>query len=288
MLPNGYDEARGIVFYQQLLERISALPGVEIASVATIMPLDIGSGSDMNVAVDGYQANRGEEISVVYNRVGPDYFETMGIPLVQGRAIDERDVAGREVSLVINETMARRYCGGRDPVGGVIRFGSGPAHSSVSPRMASMRAERAATELHVPAAFQYYRPDLALIVKTAGDPASVVPLPRRDRELDPNLPLFDVRTIEEHLQISLFIPRMASIMLTCSAVLRCCSRPWALQRDRVQRRAAHARDRHPNGARRRPRRRTPPDPPARCSSSARPGSRSAWRSGSRQPLSRAS
>jgi ABC-type antimicrobial peptide transport system permease subunit len=63
--------------------------------------------------------------------------------------------------------------------------------------------------------FQYYRPDVALIVKPSGaDPASLLPVVQREiRALDANLPLFDVRTLEEHLQMSLFIPRMASLLL---------------------------------------------------------------------------
>jgi len=216
VLPNGYDEARGIVFYQQLLKRISALPGVETASLATAMPLDIGTGSDMGVRIDGYEARPGEEISVVYNRVGPDYFAAMGVPLVQGRGIDERDVAGREVSLVINETMARRYFGGRDPIGGVVRFGIGPARVvGVAKDGKYTRLNEAPQNYMYVPLFQFYRPDLALLVRTAGDPASVVPLTQAAiKELDPNLPMFDVRTIEEHLQLGLFIPRMASIMLT--------------------------------------------------------------------------
>ena len=118
--------------------------------------------------------------------------------------------------VVINETMARRYFGGRDPIGGVVRFGIGPA------RVVGVAKDGKYTRLNEPPQnymyiplFQFYRPDLALLVRTAGDPASVVPLTQAAiKELDPNLPMFDVRTIEEHLQLGLFIPRMASIMLT--------------------------------------------------------------------------
>ena len=128
VLPNGYDAKRGIVFYQQLLERLNAVPGVEVASVATILPLDISSGSDMQVEVSGYEPRKGEELTTSYNRVGPGFFKTMGIDIVQGRAIDASDVEGRERVAVINETMARRYWAGRNPVGGVVDFGSGPTH----------------------------------------------------------------------------------------------------------------------------------------------------------------
>jgi predicted permease len=216
VLPNGYSPARGIVFYQQLLQRLNDVPGVATASVATILPLDISSGSDMQVAIEGYTPRQGEELHVYYNRVGPLYFDTMGISIVQGRAIDARDVDGRERVAVINETMARRYWAGRDPVGGLVEFGNGPTRIVGVARDGkySRYNEPAKNYMYLPA-FQYYRPDVALIVKAAdGDPASLLPAVQREiRALDANLPLFDVRTLDEHLQFSLFIPRMASQLL---------------------------------------------------------------------------
>ena len=216
VLPNGYDAKRGIVFYQQLLERLNGVPGVEVASVATILPLDISSGSDMQVEVSGYEPRKGEELTTYYNRVGPDFFKAMGIAIVQGRAIDASDVEGRERVAVINETMARRYWAGRDAVGGVVDFGSGPTHivGVAQDGKYSRYNEPAKSYMYLPQ-FQYYRPDVALIVKPSGaDPGSLLPVVQREiRALDANLPLFDVRTLEEHLQMSLFIPRMASLLL---------------------------------------------------------------------------
>src|SRR5262249_53765390 len=127
LLSNGYDQKRGIVFYQQLQQRLGSVPGIESATVTAAMPLDVSSGSDMGVRIDGYVQAPGEEITVYYNRVGAQYFDTMGIPLVEGRAIDERDVEGRELAVVINETMARRYWPNRRAVGAIVRFGAGPA-----------------------------------------------------------------------------------------------------------------------------------------------------------------
>jgi predicted permease len=216
VLPNGYDAERGIVFYQQLLQRLNEVPGVDTASVATILPLDISSGSDMQVDIEGYTPRKGEELHVYYNRVGPLYFDTMGISIVQGRAIDASDVEGRQQVAVINETMARRYWAGRDPVGGLVEFGDGPTRIVGVARDGkySRYNEPAKNYMYLPT-FQYYRPDVALIVKAAGgDPASLLPAVQREiRALDANLPLFDVRTLDEHLQFSLFIPRMASQLL---------------------------------------------------------------------------
>ena len=215
LLPNGYDEQRGAAFYRELLARVETLPGVESASVAYSMPLDLSAGSDMGVDIDGYQPAPGEEVGAAYNRIGPKYFETMGIQIVAGRPIDEKDVAGRQLSVVVNETMARKYWPNGDAIGRVIRFGSGPAVVVGIARDGKYRQpnEQPRSFLYVPLA-QYFRHDALLLVRTAGDPATVIPaLHAKVRALDPNLPLFDVRTVAEHLKISVFIPRIASIVL---------------------------------------------------------------------------
>jgi putative ABC transport system permease protein len=179
------------------------------------MPLDISSGSDTSLRVDGYQSATGEDPQTYYNRVGPRYFETMGIPIVRGRAIDERDVAGTPLAVVINETMARRYWSGRDPIGGRVDFGGGPAvvvGVARDGKYSRLNEEpRSYTYLSL---YQNFRPDALLQVRTTGDPGRVAGAIQRElKALDPSLPLFDLRTVEEHLQLSVFIPRMASTML---------------------------------------------------------------------------
>jgi putative ABC transport system permease protein len=217
LLPAGYDEARGAAFINRLLERVAALPNVAAATVARTMPLDVGGSSDMTVTVDGYTPREGEEVMAYYNQVGPMYFETMGIPLVKGRAITSRDHTGDGAVpvAVINETMARRYWSGRDPIGATIRFGRGPVTIVGVARDGkySRLSEEPRNYIYLPA-LQNYRPDLILHVKTAADPALMLPALRAAaREIDPNLPLFDVRTIEEHMRLSTFIARMAASML---------------------------------------------------------------------------
>ncbi|CAN5874815.1 ABC transporter permease [soil metagenome] len=215
LLPNGYDAARGSALHRQLLERVTALPQVTSATLAYSMPLDIDGGSNMTVDVDGYQPSAGEEIDVHYNRVGPRYFETMGIPLVAGRSIGTQDVEGRQLSVVINEFMAQKYWKGQDPIGRTLRFGSGPAVVvGVAKTGKYGRLNEAPRNfMYMPIA-QYFRHDAILIVRTEGDPAAVVPsLNAEVKKLDANLPLFDVRTISEHMKLSVFIPRLASTLL---------------------------------------------------------------------------
>jgi macrolide transport system ATP-binding/permease protein len=215
LLPNGYDSARGTALHHQLLERVSALPQVTSATMAYSMPLDIGGGSNMSVDIDGYQPPPGEDVDVYYNRVGPKYFETMGIPLVAGRSIGSEDVEGRQLSVVINETMASKYWPGQDPVGKTMRFGSGPATVvgvAKDGKYAKLN-EAPRNFMYLPIA-QYFRHDAILIVRTEGDPTAVVPaLHAEVKKLDANLPLFDVRTINEHMKLSVFLPKLASTLL---------------------------------------------------------------------------
>ena len=216
LLPNGYDAVRGTALHHQMLERVAALPGVESATVASMMPLDIGSGSQMGFTLAGYRPAPNEELAASYSRIGPRYFETMGIPIVAGRGIDERDADGRQLAIVINETMARKYWPGADAVGRSIDFGNGPATIvGVARDGKYVRLnEEPVNFMYVPLA-QLFRHDGLLIVRSAGDPASLIQaIQAAVRKLDPDLPLFDVRTVDEHMKMSVFIPRLASVILT--------------------------------------------------------------------------
>lgn len=210
-----YDAARGALFLQRLIDRIGSLPNVSAATVARTMPLDVGGSSDRTVTIDGYTPQPGEEVMAYYNQVGPRYFETMGIPIVRGRAIAPGDVDGQPQVVVINETMARRYWPAGDPIGTTIRYGSGPVTIVGIARDGkySRLSEPPRNYMYLPA-LQNYRPDLLLHVRSDADPSVLLPAVRAAvRELDPNLALFDVRTVQEHLRISTFLARMAASML---------------------------------------------------------------------------
>lgn len=113
----GYDARRAQNFQDELLERVKALPGVESAVFARMSPLSYGSYSSSPIALDGYQLPPEEQPTVEYNEVGPDYFVTMGIPLVSGREFTRADDEKAALVAVVNETMAKRYWRGKDPIG---------------------------------------------------------------------------------------------------------------------------------------------------------------------------
>ncbi len=113
----GYDLKSAQNFRDELLERVKALPGVESAAFARATPLGYGSYSESPIAVDGYQPPPEEQPAIEYNEVGEDYFVTMGIPLLSGREFTRADDEKGALVAVVNETMAKRYWSGKDPIG---------------------------------------------------------------------------------------------------------------------------------------------------------------------------
>ncbi|HUF23618.1 MAG TPA: ABC transporter permease [Vicinamibacterales bacterium] len=211
----GYSPERGRAFFDEVVARMEALPGVESASLSTMVPLTIGGGSDTSPIIEGYTRAPEEDVTVYYGMVGPGYFSTMGIPIVAGRPIDARDRDGRGPVVVINETMARRYWQGRDPVGGRLRAGADwltVAGVAADGKYGSL-SEPALSVMYFPIQ-QFYRANPVLHVATRGPAGPVIGAVRQAvAGLSPDLALFDVRTLDEHLQMSVAIPRMAALLL---------------------------------------------------------------------------
>jgi macrolide transport system ATP-binding/permease protein len=113
----GYKIDRAKIFYTQLLDRIRQLPSVESASLNRVFPFSYNPYSSAPIEVDGYQPAPNEQPTVEYNQVTEEYFATIGIPIVSGREFVRTDDENSPPVAVINETMARKYWSGKDPVG---------------------------------------------------------------------------------------------------------------------------------------------------------------------------
>ena len=214
--PAGYDTARGRAFFRDVLARVREIRGVEAAALATRMTLGFNGSSDMGATIDGYTPAPNEEVSLYYNRVSSDYLKTLGIGLVAGREFSELDTPERPDVTIVNETLARRYFAGRDPIGGRIRLGAREVQIVGVARDGkySQITENPRPFIYLPVP-QWYRGDAVLIVKTAGDPAALVPrLHQTFRALDANVPLFDIRTVSDHLDSAVFVQRMVASLLT--------------------------------------------------------------------------
>ncbi|HXQ72681.1 MAG TPA: ABC transporter permease, partial [Pyrinomonadaceae bacterium] len=112
----GLDENKATAFYKNVVEQTRSLPGVRSVSMASSSPLEVISGL-RPVHVEGYAPRPGDDMNYSFNIVAPDYFQTMGIPLIQGREFNDGDKPKSEEVVIINETMARTFWPNQDPIG---------------------------------------------------------------------------------------------------------------------------------------------------------------------------
>jgi len=215
LLPGGYDEGRGTQFFRELLSGISRVPGVEAAALARDIPLTLGgAGSDTTVEVEGYVPAEGEELTTYYDRISPGFFTALGVPVLAGRAFTDNDVDGSEPVIVINRTMAERYWPDGAAVGRRVRIGDWFTVVGVVEDVAYRGVGAPPRPYMYLPLYAFYRPDMTLIVRTAGEPGSTLEGVRRElRNLDAGVPLFDVRTVESHRAMGAFLPRVAAVVL---------------------------------------------------------------------------
>ena len=203
-VPAGYDAQRAQNFQDELLERVKALPGVESAAFARMTPLSYRSFSSTPIAVDGYQHPSEEQPTVQYNEVGPDYFVTMGIPLLSGREFTRADDEKAALVAVVNETMAAQYWRGRNPIGERVQV-EGRWMQVVGVAMDSKyESVREAPKpfFYVPLRQNFDR-SAGLYIRTPLSPETMATaLAREVHALDPDLALYEVITLQEELDRS--------------------------------------------------------------------------------------
>jgi len=214
LTPAGYDDTRGRAFYRDLLARVRAIPGVDAATLASRVPLIFWTSSDVRVRIDGYTPTWNEDVIVDTNRIASDYLKTMGIGLLEGRDFTDRDTWERSDVGIVNETLARRYFAGRSPIGGRIRVGPRTIEIVGVARDGKYTwiTETARPFLYLSGS-QWYRADAILHVKTANPAAAVPAIQQAVRALDVNVPLYEIRTIAEHLTIATFLQRQLAAVL---------------------------------------------------------------------------
>jgi predicted permease len=221
MFPSGYTGERHRDFQRRALEAVRSLPGVRSAAFGSRIPLGFGGNNSTSVAIDGYVPRENEEVVINYSTVGAGYFETMAIPVRQGREYSESDTAESPRVLVINEAMARRYWPQGNSLGGRVRMGPNAwevVGITADAKYNSIN-ERPLPQLFIPMARSEVS-TLRLFVRTTGDPSPMVAEVRNAiRALDPTLPIYDARTINEHMQVAVFAQRMAANLLGAMGVL---------------------------------------------------------------------
>ena len=213
---DGYTPERGQLFYQQVVERTSSLPGVRRVSVAQNAPL--GGGVLRSVFPEGADSTTRDRILVQVNSVSPGYLDTLGIALQRGRDFTDVDAADAPKVVIINETMARRFWPGEDALGKRFKFFGDEDFTTVI-GIANDAKYNAVAEDPTPFIYQplrqNYTPAATLHIRAAADAAPLVSAVRREvQQLDPGLSVFNIRTLEDQVAESLAPLRINVILLT--------------------------------------------------------------------------
>jgi predicted permease len=228
-----YEKPESVVaFYRQLLEKVRALPGVSEAGLVRLLPLATEIG-DWGLDVDGYVETPGRNAKGDWQVASDGAVEALGERIVAGRPLQASDIEGALPVVLINETFARVYWPGLDPVGRRIRMGSDDAGRPWMTVVGVVRDERhngltgaIKEKFIVPyAQFPAARSgdaarDMSLVVRTSGDPAALAgPIRAAVRELDRSLPIANVRRMTDVVAASMATPRLTGSLLTIFGAL---------------------------------------------------------------------
>ncbi len=218
----GYHDARLISFYTQLLDRVQALPGVRRATLMEFAPF-INWSNNNDVAIEGATQKLGN-VTVRSQTIGPDFFSTMGIPIILGRGINRSDTTASPMVAVVDETFAKKFFPGENPVG--HRFSRG---STFDPKdtieIVGVAKPAELTDVHAklrPKAYYAYAQTPKYLdmmyfeVRTQGPPATVISELRDTvRQADPALPLINLKTqsveTEEALSQEALFARLTTV-----------------------------------------------------------------------------
>ena len=211
-------------FYRELLRRVRTLPGIQAAGAVSALPLS-GNGSSGTTTVDTSAVpaeNTTPEAD--WRVVMPGYFEALGIPLLRGRYFDERDTETSQPVAIIDETMAKTYWPDEDPIGKRIRRGGRQSTRPWSSIVGVVKHVRYRS-LEAQSRVQLYWPeaqgptsDLSLTVRTSGDPMSLsTAVQKQVQAVDPDQPVYRVRTMREMMSESIARRRLAMLFLSIFA-----------------------------------------------------------------------
>lgn len=211
-------------FFDRLVERARSLPGVKSAGAATFLPVS-GGGSLIQFNIEGRPPKTPHDyVAAGYRNVTPQYMETMGVPLLQGRNIVAGDVEKAPAVVVINASMARTYFPGKNPLGKRMQIGATPDKDVPYMEIVGVVGDvlqgldtDAKAEMYLP----YRQADtvlpvfqLSVVLRTSGDPRlQAAALRSAVREIDPNQPVVKIRTMEENMASSVTEPRFRTWLI---------------------------------------------------------------------------
>lgn len=208
--PMGYTNAQAIEFDRQLLARVQRLPGVRSATLADFSPLSFTIHSD-DLHIQGYVPHLHESMEVDSAKVGPGYLETLRTPLLAGRDFTTQDSASTELVGIVNKALADRYWPGQNAIGKHIQvFGRSYTVVGVAANGKYRRMIYDPAPLFMMPLFQRYDSVQILHVRTNGEPLALASaVDRAIHDLNPDLPLYNVTSLRESMQIGNVFERIA-------------------------------------------------------------------------------
>ncbi len=223
----GYTPERAVEFSRQLRERLSAVPGVSVVGSA-VVPSLVGDTTGTEIKVPGDEFLTHDQEYVQENWVSPHYLSTMGIPLIAGRDFTPADSATSGRVAIMSESAAKRFFPGREAVGSPFGFGSGDVKPEIEiVGVAQDAKQNEVRSKNVPFVYQPETQNVSPMLsnvtyylRTQQDPLTIAPLLRNEvAELDPNLPVFDIHTMNEIVDNNLFAEHFVASMSEGFAVL---------------------------------------------------------------------
>jgi len=221
------EDSQAIGFYQPLLQRLAGSPGVVSAAVASDVPLSGGETLNPALRIDGRPVLPGQpEPRASFHVASEDYFRTLRIPLIQGRAFNSLDHQGAPLVTVVNQTLVRQHWPDRSPIGQRIAIGSSAATTRWRTivgvvgdvKEAGLNAD-ARPAWYVPF-LQMPGPGTRLFVRTRLDPEGILPeIQAAVRAIDAEQPVSDVQTLSEVYSASIAPARLTTVLLTVFAIL---------------------------------------------------------------------
>jgi len=216
---NGAKPERVRSYYRQLLERMNGLPGITSASTAVISLLD-GNEWDQWVTIEGYTARADERPDPHMQFTSPGFFDTMKIPLLRGREFTVKDDRGAPKVCIVNQKFAKRYFGNADPIGRHIGMGNDPG-TKTDIEIVGIAGDTKYEDMRSPTPEEVYQPynqqefslGLNVYAHTRGNPADLFTAVRQAvRQVDPNVPMYDMRTLTEQVDNSLVTERLMAML----------------------------------------------------------------------------
>jgi predicted permease len=216
----GYDEPQCQQFYDRLAEELKARPDVRAVGFTNTIPLGFGS-SDRGVEIPGYEFAEGERKSLHYSYVREGYLETMGIDLLEGRTFTRQDNKDSAPVIIVNRRFAERFWPDGSALGKIVKTAGKDREVIGVVETGKYRSlgEEPTEFMYLPQR-ERFQSGMTLLVRTPGNPQTVLAAVRETvRKIDATLPLFDMRTMEDHMGIALLPSRLGGAVLGIFGIL---------------------------------------------------------------------